>query len=480
MSLATLSTPGLLACPPRWATPRCPDRLTLGGKVAEVAAALGKPLMPWQRYVADVALETDPGTGQLVYREVVVHVMRQQGKTTLQLPVLTHRCVGFGTAQHATYAAQSGVAARQKLLDEHAPMLLASPLGRLATVRRQSGHEAILWRNGSRHTITAATEKAGHGTTLDLAVIDEAFAYTDARLEQAFVPAMQTRPQPQLWVMSTAGTDASTYLRAKVDSGRARAESGLTDLVAYFEWSFADDDDPGDPATWRARMPAMGHTVTERAVAAARASMEDREFLRAFGNRWVPRTVIETVIDPLTWAGLEDSESVPSDPLVFAVDVSPDRAWTSIAVAGRRPDGCTHVELTARGRGTGWAVDRLADMAQDWSAPMVVLDPAGPAGGLVAALEERAVKVTPVSGRELAQACGSFFDAVMERRLRHTAQPPLNEAVLASRRRPMGDAWAWARKDATSDISPLVAVTLAAHGLQALADQPAEPWGFFD
>jgi hypothetical protein len=42
--------------PARWATRRT-RRATYGGKVAEVAAALGLKLLPWQRQVAEVALE---------------------------------------------------------------------------------------------------------------------------------------------------------------------------------------------------------------------------------------------------------------------------------------------------------------------------------------------------------------------------------------------------------------------------------------
>src|SRR6266508_5204234 len=68
-------------CPPLYATPRDPTRKTLGGAVAKVAKALGTPLMPWQRLVADVAMEVDPRTGRLVYGEVVVTTPRQQGKT---------------------------------------------------------------------------------------------------------------------------------------------------------------------------------------------------------------------------------------------------------------------------------------------------------------------------------------------------------------------------------------------------------------
>ncbi|WP_230691191.1 hypothetical protein, partial [Streptococcus pneumoniae] len=60
-------------------------------------------------------------------------------------------------------------------------------------VRKTNGNEAILWRNGSMHGISATTEKAGHGATLDMGFIDEAFAQVDARVEQAMRPAMITR-----------------------------------------------------------------------------------------------------------------------------------------------------------------------------------------------------------------------------------------------------------------------------------------------
>jgi hypothetical protein len=44
----------VIDCPPQYETPRDPARDTLGPAVA-VAEALGTPLMPWQRQVADMA-----------------------------------------------------------------------------------------------------------------------------------------------------------------------------------------------------------------------------------------------------------------------------------------------------------------------------------------------------------------------------------------------------------------------------------------
>ena len=60
----------------------------MGGAVAQVAKALGTPLMPWQRMVADVALELDPATGRLAYRQIGLTVPRQSGKTTLLEAIL--------------------------------------------------------------------------------------------------------------------------------------------------------------------------------------------------------------------------------------------------------------------------------------------------------------------------------------------------------------------------------------------------------
>ena len=213
--------------------------------------------MPWQSDVADVAMEVDPGTGLLVYRTVVVTVPRQSGKTKQELAVAVHRALGFGGGQKINYTAQTRIKAREKWEDDHVKTLMTSPFASLFRVRRTLGMESILWSNGSMHGIESTTEKAGHGDTLDLGFIDEAFAQRDSRIEQAFKPAMITRPQPQLWIVSTAGTEASVYLRGKVDRGRVRCDMGLADSVAYIEFSAPDDADPGDPAVWRACMPAM-------------------------------------------------------------------------------------------------------------------------------------------------------------------------------------------------------------------------------
>jgi hypothetical protein len=57
MTISPTSCPSL-TCPPAFGTPRDPSRATLGGRVADAAARLGKPFMPWQRHVADVVMRS--------------------------------------------------------------------------------------------------------------------------------------------------------------------------------------------------------------------------------------------------------------------------------------------------------------------------------------------------------------------------------------------------------------------------------------
>jgi len=466
-------------CPPRFATQRSPHRETLGGRAAEVATLLGTPLMPWQRHVLDVALEVDPATGLLAYREVVLTVPRQSGKTLLLLCLMVHRALGFGSRQRILYTAQTRNDARKKWEDEHVRTLEESPFASMFSVRYNNGNEAIRWNNGSMHALVAPTEKAAHGETLDIGAIDEAFAQVDGRLEQAMKPAMITRPQPQLWVVSTAGTDKSVYLRGKVDAGRARCSLGVTDSVAYFEWSAPENADPADPDVWAGCMPALGHTVLERAIRVEFESMDRPEFRRAFLNQWPDSFPVDAVIPGEVWQALKDPKSSAQDPVAFAADMTPDRAFASIAVAGRRRDGRLHVEIVENTRGSEWVVPRLLELRAKWKPCAFVVDGAGPAGSLIAPLEAAGVEVLKPSARDAAQACGGLYDAATQGQLRHRDQPELNTALAGAKRRELGDAWAWARKNVSVDISPLVAATLALWGFSVrghVAEEPPQPF----
>jgi hypothetical protein len=433
--------------------------------VAAVAEQLGTPLMPWQRQVADVAMELDPATGMLAYGEVVVTTPRQSGKTSEELAVMVHRCRTWPRSR-VLYSAQSRIHAHKKWEDEHVATLNRSPYAGEFSVRYQRGDEAVRWANGSLHGITAPGEKSGHSEVLDLAVMDEAWALEDSRLEQGLSPTMITRPQPQLWVVSTAGTHRSAYLRSKVERGRVLAAEGGHRSAAYFEWAAPVGADPADPATWWGCMPALGHTVTEARIAAEFERLDLADFCRAYLNWWPGEIPADwLVISEADWRALADANSAPVDPVAFAADVTPDRSAAAIGVAGLRADGLEHAEVIDHRPGTSWAVPRLVDLAARWNPCAVVVDDTGPAGSLIAPLEVAGVEVIKPTTKARAAADSGFYDAVTDSRsLRYVPRPALDAAVAGAATRPLGDSWAWARKGLSTDICPLVAVSLARWG----------------
>lgn len=418
-------------------------------------------MMAWQRFVADVACEV-LSDGSPAFREVIVSVPRQSGKTTLVLAVELERCLLRGKVQRVAYTAQTGSDARKKLLDDQWPIIEQSVLkSGVRRVHRAQGNEAVIFKNGSRIDVLASSVSAGHGKTLDVGVIDEAFDDIDDRREQAMLPAMITRPDAQMLIVSTMGTDASVYLNRKVDLGRSMAAAGETQGVAYFEWSVPEDEDLDDPAVWWEFMPAMGGTQSETVIAHARHTMTDGDFRRAFGNQRTHSD--ERVIPELTWRRVCRPDASPQGQLVFGVDVSPDREWASIAVCGATD--VARVELLQRRQGVQWVVPEVARLVREHGGSVAV-DKRSPAGSLIPDITGAGVRrVHELQPGDMTKACAAFYDDVAAgpSKLQVRVTPnfeDLDNAVTAAAKQVVGDEWRFARKGA-ADISALMASTVA-------------------
>lgn len=456
-----------------------------------VAETLGTPLMPWQQQVIDVGLEIDPATGLLAYETVILTVPRQQGKTALMLALWVFRAVGFDR-QRISWTMQSAKEAKEKWIDDHVPLILASPLGRaVSSVRKQNGSEAVIFHNGSIQTLMASTKSAGHGQVLDLGIVDEAWVQTDDRMEQSMGPAMLTRPEPQMWIVSTAGDAGSTWFKSKIEAGRAVINAGLPSRTAFFEWSADESADPADPATWRSCMPALGLTVRESAIATRwqRAVEEEEEagFRRAYLNQWTVQRA-DPVISATKWQAVVDHESTAAAPLVFSWEVTPMRDFASICVAAHRGDGLEHGELIDHRPGLAWVPARMGDLVERHRPAAVVVDPLGPGGSLTEDVRREfmrrnlTIEVIEVTSHDYAASCGQLFDSVCGERptLRHRGQEALAVAVDGAAKRQIGDTWVWSRRTSMVDISPLVALTLARWGLVsrpgAMVDLGGQVW----
>lgn len=441
-----------------------PYTASYGQEAVDLAALAGLKLDPWQAHVLDVALAHDLAGHHLSF-EVGLIVARQNGKGSIlearelwglflgRERLILHSAHEYKTAQEAFL--------RIKSLVDNTDALRA----RVKAVRTANGEQGIELTNGNRLRFVARSKGSGRGFTGDCIILDEAYEL-NAEQMAALLPTLSSRPNPQLWYTSSAGMTTSVQLNAVRERGLAGADPSL----AYLEWSAPRGADLDSRHAWAQANPALGYRISETFVERERRAMPDEEFARERLSVWSDARN-ESIVPAETWEALADPASEMHGQVVFAVDVTPDRSSASIGVAGYRPDGLQHLELVDHQDGTRWVARRLAQLQLAWNARTVVLDPGGPAGSLIPELEAADVPVTLISSRELGQACGAFYDAAVDpdRPLRHLGQKPLDGALLGARKRPLGDAWAFARKGDT-DISPLYAVTLAKHGLDATPD----------
>jgi hypothetical protein len=339
--------------------------------------------------------------------------------------------------------------------------------------RTAHGEEGFELKNGSRLRFVARSSGSGRGFTCDCLILDEAFNLSDNAMA-ALLPTLQARPNPQIWYTSSAGMQSSETLRKVRTRGR-RGDPRLR----YFEWSCPEDADLDSPEAWAQANPALGYRLRMDGIASLRAAMNDDTFGREILGIWDEDNV-QTMIDLRLWAELADPQSRPGNSLTFAVDVKPDRTAAAIASAGKRADGRLHTKIVDHREGVDWLVDRLRILNEKYHPRAIALDPAGPAGSLIADLAEVNIEPVLVTGREMAQACGAFHADVLNDRIRHTGQEALTSALRQATTRNLGDAWAWDRRDSRGDICPLVAATLATHGFRLHGNaETAQPWVMF-
>jgi hypothetical protein len=327
------------------------------------------------------------------------------------------------------------------------------------------------------------TGSGGRGfAKTDLVVADEAMIL-NAQAASSLMPTQAAKSMDgnyQVWYVGSA-VDQMNPRHDGIEFSRVRvAALAAASSVAWFEWSadaseFGDDlarlstDFLADMKNAADANPSLGIRISEEFVRHEReVTLGPREFAveRLGVGDWNDPTGSGMVIDIERWKQLGDEEARMQDaPIVVAFDVTPDRSFAAIAVAGYRKDGLPHVELADHQRGTGWIVAEVADLVKRRAPLCVVCDASGPAASLLPALATLGVEPVTTAAREFADGCGLIYDSVDQGNLSHIGERELFTALRGAKKRPLGDAWAWSRKTSDTDISPLVAVTLALWGL---------------
>ncbi|MFP7697126.1 terminase [Trueperella sp. LYQ143] len=454
-----------------------------GEDAIDLIAIAGKELMPWQASVVRNALGITQ-TGKYAALEVAVNAPRQNGKNVIieaielynlflnpDCKVITHTAHLFSTARKSFSELEAIIRDNPWMFSRVAGAQGRSRFDDVRGIRTSSAEMSIKLADGSKITYVTRTGRQGRGLTGDLVVLDEAFDLDEDQIA-SLMPTMAARTMqgnPQILYTSSAGMlSSATWERV-----RDRALSGADSALMYVEWSADDTADSGDIEAWYQANPSLGRFISEDYIRNTElVGMADEQFRRERLGIWA-RVGDEAAIQVRDWAGLVDPDSEPSDTVAFAVDVPPTRDWAEIAVASIRDDGRIHVELVDRQVGTDWVADRLAQLQEAWSPVAIVVEAGSAAGSLIGQLRRQRVRLLQVSAREYFQACGRFYDLVRQGVLVHIGQEEMDQAVSGAKMKFVGDSlFKWVRREELSNISPLVAATLAVAGIEQKGMKP--------
>ena len=472
--------------------------------------AAGISFDPWQRGFGTVALgrRADDRYAATV-GGVVASIPRQVGKTFTVGSILIGLCLEFPglkviwTSHHLrttanTFQSFQGMVKRKSI----APYLKPN---RSDGIRSTNGQEQIEFRNGSIILFGARAQGFGRGfDEVDVEVFDEAQILGLKALEDMIPAANQSKHQHGALIFflgtpprPTDDGEAFTSKRNKALKGKPAGEVVWTHgRQMYVEFSANPDTQPYDVTQYPVMNPSFPHRTPMEAMERMQENIPDVDSWNREARGIWPEAG-GGLITAEVWAGLVDKDSEPVDPVAFGVYVNKDRTRAAIGVAAYRSDGLVHVGIVpaAHGKpdeslpGTSWIPARMKELADRWGPCAVVIDAQNSAASLVTAIEELGVLVATTGASDMANACGSFYDFAVEEelgpdgkpgRLRHQGSAALAASVTAAKRRDLMDKFAWDRKDPGSDITQLVAVTLALHGLiEHGRPQQTEVWGFF-
>ena len=403
---------------------------TLGYKFIDFCKAIGVELLPWQEWLAIHALEiiVEDDKWRFRFRYVLVLISRQNGKTFFE--VLLNIFFLFGLKSHLVLGTAQNLDTAVETFEDTVTQVESVPeLNEfLQKVNRGTGKREMLLDNGDRYKVIAATRKA-RGLSSDLIMMDELREQTTWEAWGAISKTMMARPTAILFGLSNAGDKSSVVLRhlrmqahAAIGDpdGLAEIRSSLggedvDDSLGLFEWSAEPECELNDREQWAQANPSLGYGfLTERALLSAMKTDPEPIFRTECLCQWAEHLLPSPFPDGAWEGGIDESSFITGEsPLVYGIDMSQDRRWTTIGVCGLREDGNYHIEIAARRVGSEWAIDWFRARAMKQPMKLAFQSRGAPVAGLAEQIcTLHGVERCAVEGPDLTAGWGRFYDGI--------------------------------------------------------------------
>lgn len=436
------------------------------------------------------------GTGQLMLAKRIdgklahtiggfgMSVCRQAGKTFLyggSLFGLSQHYPGLltiWTAHHSktsgeTFLAMQALAARSRI----APFI--------DQVYTGSGDEEIRFHNKSRILFGARERGFGRGVPgVDVLVSDEGQILSERALQNmlATLNTSQLGLHIYLGTPPTPENNSESWMRMRDEAWVGGAEAPMqieTEDMVWIEIGADDGADLDDLEQYAKANPSFPHRTPIESIMRLRRKLNDDGFRReALG---LYDTDDASVFDVAKWNTLAVDDAEQPKRAALVLDISPDRRWSAISIAGnliKNLDIETDIEaerilvLIKSVRGTDSVAKAIEDLAAEQDLFDIAITP-GAARAVETDLTKLGIEYSIMTGTEVAAAYANLQEKIKSGGVAHIAQPELDFALINSKSRYLqtGESESFDRRGYSVDTSPAVAAACALYRF-GLNDSP--------
>jgi phage terminase large subunit-like protein len=426
----------------------------------------------WQEWLLRRVLERYPDNhpkypGELRYRQVLISLARQNGKTVL-LGGLGLEAAVFRRGDIASIASSLEQAKitydRVKLVIDRTPWLAKR-------FKKTTETRGIAKVDGSgKYKSSPAREAALQGITLVRVLFDEGHLAKPG-LWTAAVKGTNALDNAQVIMITTAGDQESKTL-IDLYAKAEQAIDGAPELERFgaFIWQApanARIDDPeaikaANPAVECGRIPldrVLGDIATQPEHEVRRYTLN--QFISGAREAWLPGDLFRAAAG----TGISDLNGA-----VLGIDVTRNFEYATIAAAKRHGDEFETELIASLVNPTEEQITELVmSVIRKYNITGVAIDDRG-LHSLNRRLKEQGAPVWNLWNKEINTACMTVYAMFANRRVKHNDDPLLVVQNARGVARYVGEYWQISRKDSLGDIDALLATTWALYVASAQSE----------
>lgn len=446
--------------------------------------ANGYRLEDWQvcllRAITEVFPEGHPRAGQLRYRQVVISLGRQNGKSEIAAALGLWMLLRKATALVIGIASS---AEQARIVYERAMTVIRKNPALSKRFEKLTDTRGIRSVSGGKYELKASKSAALQGLPIDLAVVDELHILKGA-LWQDLVNGTGGRPDTLVAGITTAGDPDSLLLLDLYDTAE-KAITGDLDRFGAFIWEanegeIPEDDDELGRELARANPAIASGRVDLEAVISDVRTMPPADAIRYRLNRFL-KDRVAAFLDMPSWAlqARPQHEAFPTEgPLVFGVDMTPERSWASIVAARKTADGTIHTQLVASIPQP--TTERLVAISEQLFAAFgpvyfaadgyAVLKP------YIGELKLRGIPVWAGSHADAIASASNLYARVKHKTIVHSDDALINLQLSRTVRKNVGEQFRISRADSSVEIDAVLAMALAVYIADTAQETPVQVW----